>query len=177
NVRKTDQSAPYAEDDPWDARTLEWITPNPTPYYNFIETPVVHALDDFWHRKYSEDESGRLVRVADPSAVVERRAGPGDHIHMPSPSYWPLIASLGVPIIGYGQVYRTWGVSVFGALVALVGLSAWALEPSTEPPDPDEEIEAHALEAGVPTRELEAAAAGGGPAGPGAPAESSTGDA
>ncbi|MDC0223719.1 cytochrome c oxidase subunit I, partial [bacterium] len=37
--------------DPWDARSLEWITPNPTPIHNFDEVPNIEELDDFWHRK------------------------------------------------------------------------------------------------------------------------------
>ena len=49
NVWKTHKAAVPALDDPWDARTLEWITPNPTPAYNYIEVPVVTHQDDFWH--------------------------------------------------------------------------------------------------------------------------------
>ncbi len=52
---------PKVGDDPWDARTLEWSIPSPPPEYNFAEIPVVTARDDFWHRKYTEDESGRPV--------------------------------------------------------------------------------------------------------------------
>ena len=48
--------------DPWDARTLEWSIPNPTPHYNFAEVPMVHSLDEFWHQKYDEDDEGRPVR-------------------------------------------------------------------------------------------------------------------
>jgi cytochrome c oxidase subunit 1 len=60
--------------------------------------------------------------------------GHGDHghgIHMPSPSYMPILTSLGLPAIGYGLIYG-WYISAIGALIVLGGLYAWALEPGTE---------------------------------------------
>jgi cytochrome c oxidase subunit 1 len=74
NVWKTRKAGVRCPEDPWDARTLEWTIPSPPPEYNFAEIPVVHARDDFWHRKYTEDDEGRLVRLPsggsddDPSA-------------------------------------------------------------------------------------------------------------
>ena len=55
------RKSPQVGDDPWDARTLEWTIPSPPPEYNFKEIPLVTARDDFWHRKYTEDEDGRAV--------------------------------------------------------------------------------------------------------------------
>src|SRR4029434_10757990 len=50
-----------AGNDPWDGRTLEWSIPSPPPEYNFAEVPEVESRDDWWHRKYTEDDEGRLL--------------------------------------------------------------------------------------------------------------------
>ena len=58
---------PPAPADPWDARSLEWLTTNPPKEHNFDRTPTVHALDEFFHRKYEdvgEGEEHEYVQVA-----------------------------------------------------------------------------------------------------------------
>jgi cytochrome o ubiquinol oxidase subunit 1 len=37
--------------DPWDGRSLEWSTPSPAPFYNFINIPQVTTRDAFWEMK------------------------------------------------------------------------------------------------------------------------------
>jgi len=44
-----------AGNDPWDAWTLEWITPSPPPVYNFATEPVVHSRRPLWDLKHPED--------------------------------------------------------------------------------------------------------------------------
>jgi cytochrome c oxidase subunit 1 len=132
NVIRSITRGREAGNDPWDARTLEWLTPSPPPHYNFDEVPVVRHRDEVWHRKYAEDERGR------PVPVVAGAAG-GDHdddeehhdIHMPDPSYFPLLASLGIPVIGYGLIFW-WPAAIVGGLITLGGLFGWSLEPVAE---------------------------------------------
>jgi len=45
--------------DPWNARTLEWSTALPPPFYNFAVLPVVHERDPFWATKHADKASGR----------------------------------------------------------------------------------------------------------------------
>ena len=57
NVVKTTRNPAKAPLDPWDARSLEWMTASPPKEHNFDAIPTVHALDEFFHRKYDEDET------------------------------------------------------------------------------------------------------------------------
>ena len=131
SLRRRERAGP----DPWDARTLEWSIPSPPPDYDFAEIPRVRARDDFWHRKYVEDEAGRPVPVVAGGAEAADEEEPeeesGHGIHMPSPSYFPIIAALGFPIIASGLIYDYAFVGV-GAAVLMVGVYGWALEPASE---------------------------------------------
>jgi cytochrome c oxidase subunit 1 len=146
NIFKTKKSKERAPQDPWDARTLEWTIPTPPPEYNFAEIPIVHARDDFWHRKYTEDEQGRLVRIpsggSDETSALHEQHEPGsdEHghgdghghgIHMPSPSYFPALASVGIMIVGYGAIYHWW-IGAIGGVILLAGVFGWGNEPLSE---------------------------------------------
>jgi cytochrome c oxidase subunit 1 len=125
-----------AGDDPWDARTLEWSLPSPVPHYNFAEIPTVHSRDEFWRRKYKEDAEGNVLPVIAGGAIEVAHGGEDGHadghdIHLPSPSYFPLIAASGLPIIATGLIYDYALVPV-GAALLVVGIYGWALEPATE---------------------------------------------
>jgi cytochrome c oxidase subunit 1 len=122
-----------ADPDPWDARSLEWMLPSPVPAHNFDEIPTVGTLDEFWHRKYGEDEQGRAVRIAPTADVVQK--GDAQGVHLPSPSYWPIVLAFGLPVIAYGIIYNL-GLSFVGTLIVIAAIYGWAMEPSSEPHEP-----------------------------------------
>ena len=160
NLVTSRRKGEIAGSDPWDARTLEWLTPSPPPPHNFDEIPQVSARDEAWHRKYYSAETGTAVRVPaggsvdslPPSSGPPADDGPsrdaqeehGDHggggqerheIHMPSPSYYPVVAAMGMPIMGWALLTGGWVMMVglaVGGLVTFGALWGWVLEPTSE---------------------------------------------
>jgi cytochrome c oxidase subunit I len=147
NVWLSKRNKVVATADPWDARSLEWSLPSPTPSYNFATVPEIHDTDDWWHRKYTEDSEGRLVKRDNFDEVVAsaEAGGPLDpekrkfDVHLPSPSYFPIVASL-------------------GGVLFIAAMYAWAFEPSVDPEPHDVELTVEdaepALVGGAATPEL-----------------------
>ena len=136
--RRARAQALVAAADPWDGRSLEWMISSPPPEHNFDEVPEIRQLDDFWHRKYGEDDRGRLVRIAATEDVVQK--GTATDVHLPSPSYWPLVLASGLPLIGWGLIYNLW-LCLVGGLLVVAGMYGWTMEPSVDdeaPPGSDD---------------------------------------
>jgi cytochrome c oxidase subunit 1 len=131
NVWVTSRRGAKSPLDPWDARTLEWMTSNPPKEHNFDVIPTVHAVDEFFHRKYEEDPETEVVHkvTSAEEILAEQEANADAHIHMPSPSYWPIVLAFGLPIIAYGVIYSLL-MAVVGVVILLLGMFGWALEPS-----------------------------------------------
>ena len=110
---------PRAPADPWDARTLEWRTASPPPAHNFDAIPPVFGRDSFWREKYGDDRGRR------PAARPE---APDPHgMHLPEPSFWPIVLAAGILVAAYGALYAT-AVTVAGGALVLVAAFAFALE-------------------------------------------------
>ncbi len=137
NVIKSRKNIGQADPDPWDARTIEWATSSPPPPHNFDIAPTVTQLDEWWHRKYEIGTDQKVRRREHAETFIAETTPTG--IHMPSPSYWPLVLAIGLPLIGYGLMYSYWIVAV-GVLVLFVGIYGFALEPSVDPDAGHDEV-------------------------------------
>ncbi|HEY3057859.1 MAG TPA: cytochrome c oxidase subunit I [Chloroflexota bacterium] len=142
------RSGDPAPDDPWDGATLEWSIPSPPPVYNFARIPVVHSRDAWWAMKHPE----RMH--LDPIEVTPLAGGPAHAteqahevvattavsdlppvIHMPSPSYFPLLAAVGLTLMAVGLLVADAvgpsSIPIFaitGLAVLLGSIYGWSFE-------------------------------------------------
>ncbi|MFJ8088707.1 cytochrome c oxidase subunit I [Lysinibacillus sp. Ag94] len=97
--------------DPWgDGRTLEWSIPQPIPFYNFRQTPLVRGLDPWWIEK---QEGNKEITFAEPV---------GD-IHMPNNSAIPFVISMGLFIAAFGALYNQDADKPWSIYVLIAGLA------------------------------------------------------
>jgi len=124
---------PPAPADPWDARSLEWITSSPPKEYNFARTPQVSELDEFFHRKYEDvgegDRHEYVQRMTGEGVIQHEEDNADPNIHRPAPSYWPMVLAFSLPIMAYGVIYNMLLV-VAGGAIAVMAMFGWALEPA-----------------------------------------------
>ncbi len=128
NLWRTWRRGEPAGANPWDAPTLEWTTASPPPHYNFGVIPRVDRRDPLWH-PHIEPGLGWAGEL-EPGGVAPRIQPeiPPEPVHMPGPSYWPLVMSLGLLIVTIGALAGL--VVVFVGLgIAFLGLYGWAFEP------------------------------------------------
>ncbi len=90
--------------DPWNARTLEWATHSPPPFYNFAQIPEVHERDAFWAMKHSKEPKEKIVY---------------HDIHLPkntSMGFWIGASSF---LFGFGLVWYMYWLAAFSFFVII----------------------------------------------------------
>jgi len=108
--------------DPWDARTQEWSLPTPPPEHNYDVIPTIHARDAFWYEKTHKAE------IAREKAEHAREETAHGGIHMPSQSWFPLLAATGLLIGAIFFVNHHYEGAIAGGLLFVFGVYCWASE-------------------------------------------------
>ena len=114
-LRSWRRGAPAGEN-PWGAYTLEWATTSPPPPYNFARIPTVRS------REPLRDDGDEIRELA--------TGRPPEDLHMPSPSFWPLVTAFGVMLTFALFMTELWWPPLIGVLVTAFGVVNWAFEPA-----------------------------------------------
>jgi cytochrome aa3-600 menaquinol oxidase subunit 1 len=106
-------SARYADrnisNDPWDARTLEWMTATPVQHYNFAALPEVKTLDAFWYMKKN-------------NIGLKLNEDELEEIHMPSNTGLPFYMGVVFGVVGFLLVFEWKIAAAVGTIGILAGL-------------------------------------------------------
>ncbi|WP_115718689.1 cytochrome o ubiquinol oxidase subunit I [Gallaecimonas mangrovi] len=95
--------------DPWNARTLEWSTSSPPPFYNFAHTPVVgEELDAWWEMK----ENG----------TAHQKPAAYEPIHMPKNTASGVVIGAFATVCGFALIWYIWWLVIasFVGMIATV---------------------------------------------------------
>ncbi len=96
--------------DPWDGRTLEWMTDSPPAVYNFAVIPNVQEIDDF-HRMKNDGTAYQRPEKYDPIIMPKNKP------------YGPIIGALSIAF-GFAIVWYIWWL-VIASLVLIIGTVIW----------------------------------------------------
>jgi cytochrome c oxidase subunit 1 len=105
-----------AGENPWGAYTLEWATTSPPPPYNFARIPTVRSREPL-------RDDGEAIRAL-------ATGSPPEDLHLPRPSFWPLITALGILLTFALFMTELWWPPLIGVLVTAIGVVSWAFEPA-----------------------------------------------
>ncbi|WP_422506999.1 cytochrome o ubiquinol oxidase subunit I [Stenotrophomonas sp. GZD-301] len=95
--------------DPWNARSLEWATSSPPPFYNFAKLPVITSLEQHWDDK----QQGRAWQRQDHY----------EDIHMPRNTAAGVVISVFSLILCFALVWHMWvvaGIGLIGVIATFV---------------------------------------------------------
>jgi len=101
--------------DPWDARTLEWATPSPVPFYNYAVLPEITDRDDFWLHKHDKPAKPHY-----------------EDIELPKNTGMGVIVAGFAFLFGFGFVWHLWWLVLLGAAGAVVTLIIRSTDEETE---------------------------------------------
>jgi cytochrome c oxidase subunit 1 len=124
-----------APNDPWDAWTLEWATTSPPQPHNFDQIPPVNSRRPLWDLKHPEDPDRpmhrlpRSLREADQRALAPTAAAAAKaEIHLPLPSFWPIILAAGLTLMLAGLIFTPIS-SGLGLFLFALAVTGWIIEP------------------------------------------------
>jgi cytochrome o ubiquinol oxidase subunit 1 len=121
--------------DPWDGRTLEWLTLSPPPHYNFAVLPDVHGEEAYWHRKQEAIKRDALIPEPDYQPI-----------EMPLNTPTGVIVAFFASVCGFAIIWYIWWLAILGLIGAFAVFVWYAWRDEHEHVIPVEEVRKNARE-------------------------------
>jgi cytochrome o ubiquinol oxidase subunit I len=115
--------------DPWDGRTLEWMTASPPPHFNFAAMPDVTGEEAYWGIKQR--------------AIARARLSPLPHykaIEMPRNSLTGFVTAFFAVVTGFALIWHIWWMAAVGFAGAFATFVVFAWRDKAEYELPAEEL-------------------------------------
>jgi len=132
NVAKSLRSGAPANDNPWDAPTLEWSIPSPPPPYNFAVIPTIASRHPLWENRLQEsrarstlDRGMTLDHGKETLTTTPMDAEPERIVEMPEGSYAPLLLTAGLATLFAGLALKAWPIAGASGLLVFAALLFW----------------------------------------------------
>ena len=107
--------------DPWDGRTLEWITASPPPSFNFAVMPNVSGEEAYWGLKQKAIEQRRLTDLPDYKSI-----------EMPRNSATGFVTAFFAVTAGFALIWHIWWMAILGLGGAFATFVAFAWRDHSE---------------------------------------------
>jgi cytochrome o ubiquinol oxidase subunit 1 len=121
--------------DPWDGRTLEWLTLSPPPHYNFAVLPDVHGEEAYWTRKQTAIKEEKLIDEPDYQPI-----------EMPVNTPTGVIVAFFASLCGFAIIWYIWWLAILGLIGAFAILVWYSWRDEHEHIIPVEEVRKNARE-------------------------------
>jgi cytochrome c oxidase subunit I+III len=152
---------PDAGNDPWGGDSLEWAIASPPTQHQWTVPPIVTSRHPLWDQDSLEEGDENTQRLVHAVAewplqwraamvVTTGDARPQEIFKVAGPSYWPLVAAVGmVGIFAAELVKWRWAIALAAVLVVFAAIM-WN-RPDDPPMTLEEELEFEAAH-GIPVR-------------------------
>jgi len=115
--------------DPWDGRTLEWITASPPAVYNFAVLPDVKGEEAYWLIKQRAIRAGHFAKEPEYTAI-----------EMPRNSPTGFVTAFFATVTGFALIWHIWWMVLLGLLGAFATFVVFAWRDVEEYEIPAEEV-------------------------------------
>jgi cytochrome o ubiquinol oxidase subunit 1 len=107
--------------DPWDGRTLEWMTASPPPYFNFAVMPQVTGREPYWVMKRQEVDRRRLIDEPHYRSI-----------EMPRNSATGFVTGFFAVVTGFALIWQIWWMVTLGLVGAFATFVVFAWRDQAE---------------------------------------------